>query len=281
MKILIVCLRRSGSTAFWRIFRQDERLLCFDEPFNPMLKQLPRRFLKKTNDEFIEVYKKDKKNFLEKFSPIDYFEEVNPLRDSEIVYLNYLFSLSENVVIDATRLNFKITDLVKHLNKNIFLIHLYRRPQAFVTSHIIPNRPEYKDLKLRYLYTKFKAEFNKKFFWSVKRNFNDWGYETIYNLLNQEKNKPAYLKLLWLWKLSFLNNENAIANHQNSMSLPFEAFTREPEKIIGEIYERNGFEYKPLDYSKIRRPNLGFEPDNKKWADAFEVLKMEDLVYEE
>ena len=271
-------MRRSGSTAFWRIFRQDKRLLCFDEPFNPMLRQLPKRFLKKTNDEFIEIYGKDKQTFTEKFSPIDYNGEVSSLNSAEIEYLNYLFSLNENVVIDATRLNFKIAELVKHLDKNIFLIHLYRSPQAFVSSHLIPNRPEYKDMKLKYFYSRFKAEFNKRFFWSIKRNFNDWGYETIYNLLNADNN-PAYIKLLWLWQLAYRNNENALANHGNSLSLPFEYFTQQPEKIIREIYERNNFEYNRLDYSKIRRPNLGFEPDNKKWTEAFKLLKMEDIVY--
>ena len=41
IKLIILGLRRSGTTIFWEIFRQDPRLVCYDEPFNELLLTLP------------------------------------------------------------------------------------------------------------------------------------------------------------------------------------------------------------------------------------------------
>jgi len=274
MKILIVCLRRSGSTEFWKVFRQDRRLLCFDEPFNPMLKDLPRRFLKRTNTEFIDLYNKDPELFQNMFQAINYKSELNNLIDEELDYLNFLFKQSKNVIIDATRINFKFDHVIPKLDKDIFVVHLYRNPKAFTSSHILANRTEFKNLKIRYFKSRMKYFINKNMFWRLKKSFNDWGYETIASYLDCDNNVKAYEKLIYIWKLSFETVEKSLENKENKLSISFEEFAKNPEKIIKKIYETNKLEYFPLDYSSIREPNRGYKPDSIKWKMAMQEARI-------
>ncbi len=65
-KILIVGLRSCGSTAFWQALSRDSRLCCYDEPFNPQLKDLPCQNAKGTRDELIALYSNDPGTFIRK-----------------------------------------------------------------------------------------------------------------------------------------------------------------------------------------------------------------------
>ncbi len=269
MKILILCLRRSGSTAFWKMFRQDRRIVCYDEPFNPMLKSLPKEFLKKTNTEIIKLYNEDRDTFERYFTNINSIDECkNNITERQIEYLHFLLNTNKNVVIDSTRLNFKSESLLKNLDKNVFVIHLYRTPIAFTTSHIIPNRPELKKNKRQYIKSKIRARINKWRFWTLKTNFNNWGYETIAKQLNIDTGQEAYKKLLAIWKISFDMIEKAgkKLGKNRFLSLSFEDFANDPYKILEKIYLQCDMEInKNLKTDMIKKPNLGFAPSHHNW----------------
>ena len=278
MKVLILCLRRSGSTEFWKMFRQDKRFICYDEPFNPMLCELPREFLKKTNNEFINLYNKNADEFNDKFYPVDCEGECTALKEREVSYLNYLFEQNEHVVIDVTRLNFKAEELLQKISKDVFIIHLYRSPIAFASSHILANRPELKPFKFKYIKSRIKYYFNKLFFFKAWVKFNDWGYESVVNNLEFNNDHKPYEKLLLIWKKSYCEIEDAAKKRGNIISLSFEDFVSDPEGNIKNIYKLNGLEYKTLDYSSIRATNKGFAINSNKWKKAFQKIGLPGAI---
>lgn len=284
MKLLITCLRRSGSTTFWKLFRQDRRILCFDEPFNPMLKELPKSFLKKTNTEFINLYNLEKENFLSYFKPINYKHEIKQVNYSDIIkYINYLFYKREHVVIDATRLNFMLDELAPKLPKDVFVIYLYRMPQAFVSSHLIPNRPELlNDKRYKYYQSKVKAEFNKLFFFNLASNFDDWGYETIAQCLGLSKGK-AYRKLLHIWKIAYdkaVYTKEVLENRMKIIS--FGSFCNNPKLYIENLYSISELYYTGVDMSAIKTANPGFSVNSNMWLKAFDDVGINvDRLYDE
>ena len=93
--IIISGLRRSGSSVFWETFRKDPRLCCYDEPFNPNLKELPDQNSKGTRD-VIALYKASPDVFLDRFSPIQLSEETEPnLNAKQDVFLRWLLPQSQ------------------------------------------------------------------------------------------------------------------------------------------------------------------------------------------
>ena len=106
IKLIIVGLRRSGTTIYWETFRQDDRLLCYDEPFNRYLRVLPAPTGLKAPEEFIRLVNRDAASFWNKFSPIHYGEELSEgLSDAQRAYLEYLGDSGERVALDSTRWN--------------------------------------------------------------------------------------------------------------------------------------------------------------------------------
>ena len=79
IKLIIVGLRRSGTTIFWESLRQDHSLRCYDEPFNPLLQSLTGPLLEtiKNPEEFQELLRDDTLGFWERFAPIDTSSELH------------------------------------------------------------------------------------------------------------------------------------------------------------------------------------------------------------
>ena len=141
MKIIICTLRRSGSTVFWKAFRENTDFKCYDEPFNPGLSVLPKEHRKEVYGEYIDLINEDATLFWRKFSAISPIEEnKSSLTSEQKDYFRYLLDSAEDVVIDTTRCWNKLESLKEVLEPypHIF-IHLYRDPIAFASSHLLPS----------------------------------------------------------------------------------------------------------------------------------------------
>ncbi|MCK4788415.1 MAG: hypothetical protein KAV87_32040 [Desulfobacteraceae bacterium] len=196
-------------------------------------------------------------------------------------YLEFLLNSAEHVVCDLTRCCFKIKEL-KDVAPEAYIIHLYRFPQAVVSSHILPNRPEASTVKR--FGVKIKKQIHKALFWSIKSGYNSWGYEKIigdsdYSLFSTYLKRtdlfiegfnslPAYGKLLYFWKICYekVNKDGKFYFGDRFLSVPFELFCRSPESCIKKIYEKIGLDMPTINYKDIRKSNMGFEPNNPNWT---------------
>lgn len=293
MKILIVCLRRSGSTIFWKAFRQDKRLKCYDEPFVNWLINLPKLNSKGTTHEYTQLVEKDPFTFWNMYSPIGLSEEISEnMTGSQKRYLDFLLNSAEHVVCDLTRCCFKIKEL-KDVAPEAYMIHLYRFPQAFVSSHILPNRPE--ALTVKRFGVKIKKQIHKAIFWSLKGGYNGWGYEAIigdsdYSLFSTYLKRnglfiegfnslPAYGKLLYFWKICYdkIEREGRDYFGDKFLSLPFEFFYRFPQKYLEKIYGLLGLEMPDFSLKSIRKASPGFRAYDHRWEDMSNRLEFASI----
>ncbi len=275
--IIIIGLRRSGTTAFWKAFRKNTRLCCYDEPFNPNLVELPEENSKGTRKEFIELYKTLPESFRETFSPVSIVEETSPVVElDQERYLRWLlnnYQQKDGVVIDSVRLNFKLEQL--YLNfPNTILVHLYRNPVAWISSHMLPSGQGTWRKPLVNVYRKLS-------FWSRCGFYNNWGYQEIIEreILHNAywakagikasnlKKRPAIFKLasFWRWSFNEVEEQGEKLWGNRFISIQFENFCKNPIPIMSEIYQTAGLEKPKLDYSYIRSANRGFKPNCQRW----------------
>ncbi len=277
LKIIITTLRRSGSTLFWKIFRNHPDYKCYDEPFNPNLAQLPTEHRKGVYHEFRDLINRDATGFWENYEPINPVNEcqVN-LNAGQESYLRFLLESSEHVVIDTTRCWNKTASLIKILKDygdQSLLIYLHRSPRAFVSSHMLPSEVNAWRVN-RYL---------KKTFWSRNDGFNYWKMEEVLGsqpasafdtlvlkgvdaIKSEDYYKlPAYQKMLFFWKIVDEKIRKALDDtHINTISISFESYCARPKDVVREIDDILGTELQ--DY--VIMPgnlNTGFRPDDIRW----------------
>lgn len=285
MIIFIVGLRRSGTTAFWETLKQDKRFCCFDDPFNPKLIELPLEHQKNVRKEFIDIVRKDNINFWNSFSPIYPVQELEKdLKPEQIKYLKYLIKSEDNVIIDFTRCNFKLKDLKTEFPE-AYLIHLHRSPAAFVTSHLLPS---YSSIVGKIYNTR-----NRKAFFVKISGFNNWKYEELIGDLKhgpliskcseeldkyrfREINMPAFCKLSLFWKLNFDYVESVGKElfGNKYMSVKFEEFCLNPNKIIALIYNTIELNNPIIDTSNIHPPEIPYKIIDKRWQCAIKLISL-------
>ncbi|MGV3486705.1 MAG: hypothetical protein ACO1RT_19965 [Planctomycetaceae bacterium] len=170
MNILALGLRRSGTTAFWEIFNRMENFVAYDEPFNTMLRDLPKVHFKGTWGPFVDLYQQDLESFRRNYCPIEKDQELRPsVTAGQLQYLSFLNRSSQHVFIDSTRLLLKTAGLPDA--EETLIIHLFRSPIGFVSSHMLPS---YGGMR-----SKFNRQLNQLFFWSRSRGFDTWSIERI------------------------------------------------------------------------------------------------------
>lgn len=76
MKVFLLVLRRSGTTAFFEPMRQDKGFVCCDEPSNGMLRDLPGGNEWGTQDEFLQLLKRDPAKLWSLRRPISRISEI-------------------------------------------------------------------------------------------------------------------------------------------------------------------------------------------------------------
>ena len=167
--IVILALRRSGTTALWRLLRQHPQHTCFDEPLNPLLAGLPRNNAKETWDEFIALRARDPSAWSARFTPVPRTAELDEtLSHRHVAYLRFLAQHGP-LVIDETRAPGRLAALRAALGPTVF-VHLHRHPVAFASSHMIASQ------NLKFM----RQAVHKAMFFRRPRYFNAWGMEDFY-----------------------------------------------------------------------------------------------------
>ena len=280
MKVFISALRRSGSTIFWRCFRETSVATSFDEPFNPKLTQLPKEHVKGTMKELISLLHDKKSYFWDMYSPIYPQDELkDEFTNEQSDYLSFLLSLNESVVIDSTRCWHKLASLQKILGSDAYFIHLHRAPASWVTSHMLPSE----QMGVRY----FRLNYcRKKNFWTRKTDFNRWKLEDV---LGRELLSPFHLvflkndrlaqkfyessavsRLLKFWSLAFeeVEQKGKTLFGERFISIRFEDFCMEPVQTLQHISQKTGLLFNFEEMPVIKSPSSAFLPSNKEWKNA-------------
>jgi len=287
IKLIIAGLRRSGTTIFWETFRQDRRLLCYDEPFNPLLHVLPGRTGLKAPEEFIRLVERDPLAFWERFSPIHFTDELREgLSDRQTDYLRYLAASAEAVVIDVTRCQFKFRAL-HAVAPEAVLVHLYRPPESLATSHLLPSSKGWRG--------KARQLVNRRGFWSRGGRYDYWSFESIIggsplSLFGRRLEEigldprvvyglPAVGRLMALWRVNYERAERDGASifGEKFVSQSFDRFCREPEPALRRIYASLGLSLPELDLSRVHPPNGPYRPDSAEWSRHRRLLGLPEI----
>jgi len=274
MKIITFALRRSGSTAFWKIFDSNPGYFAYDEPFNPLLDQLPKEHPKHTWENFIRIYNHSPHQFQKVFSTIQKHEELSEeLSASNEAYFKYLVQGKDNWFVDITRCHLK----VKRLSEIFYdarAIHLYRKPIGFVTSHMMPSYGGWKAKRDKVL--------SKYFFWKKRFGFNAWSIEKIYqnwffNVAKQLpllglrqsslKVKTAHEKLLfyWLFHYRFMETYGKLAFEDRFHTLCFDELCHNPKSKMKSLIEDLGDDPAAFETSHLKPAKSGYQAGNIRW----------------
>ncbi len=271
--VVILASRRSGSTAFWRLFRRLPGRTAYDEPFNPLLNKLPRDNRNATRGEFIELYKADPKGFRSHFAPVTPDQETTPgLTDEQGAYLAWLLARGP-AVLDVTRCHAKIPDL-HAVAPDAAFVHLYRRPTSFLTSHLMPtnglgNHPLREWWRSRTFFTRTSG-FNK---WHLEDLLVGSPADSTRQLLEDQgvrvpsPEAPAALHLMayWLGCYRLAEREGRRLYGSRFVSVDFEAFCEDPKHAAEPVRRVLGDDDASLDFSHLRRPRTGFRSDDPRW----------------
>jgi hypothetical protein len=281
LQLIILGLRRSGTTIFWQTFRQDERLPCFNEPFNPFLREVPIEIPNRSRKEFIDVFRRDSRDFWRRFAPISRIEELQEtFSDRQADYLRFLAGRTGSICFDTTRCHFRIPALKEQL-PDATLVHLYRTPAAFASSHLIPTGSGgFRSSWLNRAYAQTG-------FWNRTDRYNNNGMEelvgrhpeSLFGHLLRESGVdpgpvyelPAVARLLSFWRLAYetAERDGSRCFGDRFVSVSFEAFCKEPLEAVERIYGALGEPPPEIDLSRVHPANEPFQPENEKWLDMF------------
>lgn len=263
MRIFLIGLRRSGTTTLFDLFRQDKRLVCYDEPFNPLIRDIPARDEWGTKQEYIDLYNRSPAAFWDRYAYIDGVDEIRPgMEPRQRAWLRTLLDSAPSTFMDFTRVHYKLADLHAAC-PDALLIHLHRSPAAFAASHILPS-PWQADRKLKYWRARLA-------FWRITQKYNTWGLETVIGRApttfcgealaragldaGRIYAANAVTKLLAFWLLNFrqARADGTALFGNRYVQIPFEQFTRAPQAYMNWIYARLGMAPADFDFSKIRQ----------------------------
>jgi len=287
-RIIISALRRSGSTIFWRCFRQAAKALCFDEPFNPILMQLPRPHEKNVYGEYVDVLETDSKAFWDSYAPIYSLDELsNDFRHGQAVWLQWLMRRHNEVVIDTTRCWNKVRRLAEVVDGKVYFIHLHRSPAGFAASHLLPSELT---SSLAGRWQLFKR---RRRFFEMTSGFNYWNMEEITGrgpqsaygvmILGDEElaerfySWAAHTRLMYFWKDAYERVEQAgkSAFGDRYMSVSYERFSREPETVLTEVQQRTGLSLDVERLPDVKPSKPVFQEGNSRWYEAAEKAGLE------
>lgn len=276
--IAVVALRRSGTTALWRLLRQDTRYTCYDEPFSHLLDDLPADNEKQTRAEYIELYEHDPERFRSLYAPIRRGEEVSrQLTAAQERYLKFLLE-GGPVAFDTTRCMGKIPALHSVIPGAV-MVHLFRHPIAFASSHLQPS-DSFDPLGIR-------KSWNRRTALTRRGRFNGWGMEELargphfaatsallanvgVRLPTPGERVPAFYRLLAIWLAAYrlAERDGRQSYGERFLSLSFEDFCREPDLWTARIQDLAQVDRTSLDASWLKRASKGLQPGAPQWAEG-------------
>ncbi len=304
MNIVIVGLRRSGTTAFWGAFRQDDRFVGYNEPYNAQLANVGApdwNGARYTGREYVALYERDPALFWERYAPIPRHTELQDgLGDRQRTYLGWLQSTGDHTCVDVTRCHFKL-DGVRDVDPEAVVVHLYRPPANWVTSVTMPStthirrRGRWQDRVRHTVRLKVSAERFRRQFWTARDAHKFKGFEELIGThpgtafgvrLDQAGMDarsvyamPDVGRLLAFWKLHFdhVEREGRRLFGDRFLSVNFNNFCRSPSDVVATVYERAGLDRPALDLSGIHPPPAPYAADDSRWAAYAEQLDLPRL----
>lgn len=286
--IFILGLMHSGTTIFWRAFRNDKRFMCFDEPFSG-LESLHGNIYPNSRAELAALVTADPVAFWSRYAPLNSLDELDPFfEQKQQQYLNFLISQSDRIVIDETRLHMHLPALVA-LDRETYIIHLHRKARAFVTSHLRPSLPDRHGL-LRAVQRYVQNSYNKRDFWGrmnppprMKRDevigyspsskfgllLTENGYDT-----NRIFRESAVVQLLsyWIFHYRYIEHEGPRLFGNHFYSLPYEAFANDPRGTMSSLYDWIDMRAPgDMSYAQVHRPKPPHRPFDKRWKEAARI----------
>ncbi len=299
MKLVIVALRRSGTTAFWSAFRQDPRLVCFNEPFNPQLASVGAKTWghRSVHSEYVRLLERDATQFWRHYRPIAPEEELAAgYSDRQRDYLRYLLEQSEHVCIDTTRSYCKLDDLHAMCTEGI-VVHLFRPPHRFASSILVPNdhliRRNPRSWRREWTLARRKVSnaLSRRAFWRLAEpKAFDYSKVLRRGTLGQfakhaqelgldpdvVDQMPAVGRLLVLWKLAYdeVETRGRALWGDRFISVNFHDFAREPERTLARVYEKTGVTMPNLDLGYVRPPTPLESEGDIRWQEYSQMLAL-------
>jgi hypothetical protein len=286
VKLFILGLRRSGTTIFWETLRQDSRFTCYDEPFNPLLRELPAEHPKRTRRELIALFDRDPEKFWQIFAPIGRIQELQEgFSDRQFAYLRFLLSSGENVVLDTTRCHYKM-DALAQVAPDAYVVHLYRPAAQFATSHLAPSSTGPAAV--------FRERYARARFWSRGSRYNYYGIEDLIgtsprSLFGQRLAEagldpeavyrlPAAGRLIAYWKIHYDRLERCGPKlfPGRFYSLPFGHFCANPEQIVRKIYQLIEIDPVALSVENVHPAKPAHAAGDPRWRELARAVGLGD-----
>jgi hypothetical protein len=248
--LLLLGMRRGGTTVLWRTLRQDRRLLCFFEPFRPEI----RRHLVADRDDprsTLTEFLAHRDLMLKHWSTVLPDDElIDGLLGHQQQYLRALASLQTNVHMKFVRCHAKIA-AIRELIPDALIVLLVRDPRAFVTSQLKP-------------YGRWLDPSLPDNLFEYRGWFDYWQYQTVCQHLGLEGFATRQLMLLW-------HHMTATAERQQpDLIIQFEHFATYPDQVMNALYDRLDLDTPDLDFSAIHTPRLAHRPDDPRWFDGLD-----------
>ena len=275
MRLFILGLRRSGTTVFWESFRPDRRFACYDEPFNPILNELPAPEPKGTRDEWIALFRRNPERFWRLFSPIAGVEELQEsLSDRQREYLEYVVASSENCVMDMTRCHFKL-EALREVVPDAFVVHLYRAAAPWVSSHLGARGSGWRG--------RMRSAIDRLSFFERSHRYGYWGIEQIIadspeTLFGQRAAEnhldpaavyemPAIGRMLAYWKVLYdrIERDGPRVFGRRFCSVAFSDFCVDPIGTVRRIYDFIGVKAPALELKGVHGPRPAYREKDLRW----------------
>lgn len=286
-RVVVLGLRRSGTTIFWRTLRQDQRFVCYDEPFNPYIRNIPMKDKKDTWGELVGMFQRDPGGFWRRFSPIYDLQELEPdLTDGQAHWLGHLLESAPCLAMDFTRCHLKLSSL-HVIIPDAYVVHLYRRAGSFASSHLIPSGGHANGMSRWKGY--LKRAYCRKTFWTRYKHYDFWDVENIFGRHPQSRfgcllqeagfdvevimRSPAVVRLLayWLFHYRKLESEGPSLWGHRFRSVAFEDFAAHPHEVLKDLYQRMTLPCPDWDFTEVRPAAQAFRAGDKRWREASKI----------
>ncbi len=289
-RIWILGLFHSGTTIFWDAFRRDSRFLCFDEPLSENVgMHFPKNNSKNTLTEYMSLFRRDPRYFWDIYQPIYPYQELDSdFTTEQERYVRMLFDQAQDMVVDETRMHLHLPAIFG-VTPEAFVVHLYRRASAFVTSHLRPSLA--RKIKLGFLIkNRLGNEYRKRVFWSrndippgMARNVLIGQHQhSKFGLMLADKGydserimaSSAVVRLLayWHYHYHYLEREGPRVFGDRFCSMPYETFANEPLSTMRRLYEWIDMPLPDnVSYAQVHAPKSPFRPHDRRWQEAARI----------
>ena len=243
-----------------------------------LLRDLSANNHKHTWDEFLALRDRGPAAWAARLAPIPRQEEVTSgLTADQADYLRYLCA-DGPVTLDETRMTAKLPAIAQ-IQPEAVVLHLYRHPAAFVSSHMIASQNK----------APLRQKLHQIGFFLRPFYFDSWGMEQLYRdpilqdtqtlMRNMGVNipsatAPAFRKLMAIWLASQrqLERDGAALYGDRFVSLSFEDFCAAPQTHLDRIYALANRPPFTFDTSKLHSADPGYRPGNPRWRQAAQAV---------